>query len=98
MQGMGWAHALDLGGGERIIEGDILIEEGENGEAVVTSMIAGGALGIAGSALAARREITPGTATSAMLGSLWGAWFGLASSIWMDLDGKPGLGNRDGHG
>ena len=89
LQGMGWAHALDLGGGERIIEGDILIEEGQDGEAVVTSMIAGSALGIAGGALAARREITPGTATSAMLGSLWGAWFGVASSIWMDLDENP---------
>ena len=86
LQGMGWANALDLGGGERLIEGDILIDEEQSTEAVVASAIAGSAVGIAGGILAARREITPGTSTSAMLGSLWGAWFGLASAALTDMD------------
>ncbi len=86
LQGMGWANALDLGGGERLIEGDIVIHEEQSVQAVVASMIVAGAVGIAGGALAARREITPGTSTSAMLGSLWGSWFGLASAILMEMD------------
>lgn len=86
IQGMGWANALDLGGGERIIEGDIVIDEEASTEAVFTSMIVGSALGIGGGMLAARQEIRPGTATSANLGSLWGVWFGAASSILFDLD------------
>ena len=86
LQGMGWANALDLGGGGRLIEGDILIHEEQTVEATFASMIAGGALGIAGGLLAARRQITPGTSTSAMLGSLWGAWFGLASASLTDAD------------
>ena len=85
-QGMGWANALELGGGERIIEGDILINEGPSDQAIFASMIAGSAVGLAGGVLASRRDITPGTSTSAMLGSLWGAWFGLASSVLLDLD------------
>lgn len=73
LQVMGWANALDLGGGERLIEGDIRIHEEQTTEAIFTSMIVGSALGIAGGVVAARRAITPGTSTSAMLGSLWGA-------------------------
>ena len=86
LQGMAWANALDLGGGERLIEGDILNYDEQSVEATVAAMIGGGALGIAGGLLAAQREITPGTSTSAMLGSLWGAWFGLASATLLDAD------------
>ena len=43
--------------------------------------------------LAARQEIRPGTATSATLGSLWGAWFGLGSSILLDLEEDPAWTN-----
>lgn len=86
IQGLGWANALDFGGGERIIEGDIVIDEEASTEAMFTSMIVGSALGIGGGMLAARREISPGTATSANLGSLWGLWFGVAGSILFDLD------------
>ncbi len=89
IQGMGWANALDFGGGERIIEGDIVIDEEASTEAIFTSMIVGSALGIGGGMLAARQEISPGTATSANLGSLWGVWFGAASSILFDLDEDP---------
>ena len=86
LQGLGWANALDLGGGERLTRGDIRIHEEPTLEATFASMIAGGALGIAGGLLAAGREITPGTSTSAMLGSLWGAWFGLASASLTEAD------------
>ena len=92
LQGMGWANALDLGGGERIIEGDILINEGPSDQAIFASMIAGSAVGLAGGVLASRRDITPGTSTSAMLGSLWGAWFGIASSNLLDLDDDTAWG------
>ena len=87
-QGMGWAHALDLGGGERLYD-DIVEHEQQSPQAVFASMIAGSAVGILGGTLAARREIMPGTSTSAMLGSMWGAWFGFASSILADLDEDP---------
>ncbi len=75
IQGMGWANALDFGEAST--------------EAIFTSMIVGSALGIGGGMLAARQEISPGTATSANLGSLWGVWFGAASSILFDLDEDP---------
>ena len=89
LQGMALANAADFGGGERIIEGDIVIDEEADAEAVLGTMIIGSAVGIGGGMLAARQEIRPGTATSAMLGSLWGSWFGLASSILADLDDDP---------
>ena len=37
---------------------------------------------------AAQRDISPGTATSATLGSLWGVWCGVAGAILADLDDK----------
>ncbi len=92
IQGLGWANALDFGGGERIIEGDIEIDEEASAEAILASMIVGSALGIGGGMLAARREISPGTATTANLGSLWGLWFGAAGSILFDLDEDPTWG------
>ena len=85
LQGMGWANALDLGG-------DIRIHEGPSDRAIFASMIAGSAVGLAGGVLASRRDITPGTSTSAMLGSLWGAWFGIASSILLDLEDNTAWG------
>lgn len=89
LQGMALANALDFGGGERIIEGDIIIEEEADEEAVLGTMIIASAVGIGGGMLAARQDIRPGTATSATLGSLWGSWFGLATSILADLEGDP---------
>lgn len=89
LQGMALANAMDFGGGERIIEGDIVIDEEADEEAIIGTMVIGSAVGIAGGMLAARQEIRPGTATSATLGSLWGSWFGLATSILADLDSDP---------
>lgn len=88
-QGMGWARAMDLGGGERLIEGDIVIYEDEAEHQVVAAMIAGGVVGLAGGALAARKEIRNGTALSAALGSVWGTWIGFASSVFLELDPNP---------
>lgn len=78
-QGLQWADLLNLGEDRY---GSL------SNEAIATSMIIGGAVGIVGGAIAARRDITPGTATSAMLGSVWGTWFGVASSIIMYSDGN----------
>lgn len=82
-QGLALANALDIGGQSGA--------DRPSDEAIFASMIAGGAVGIAGGAVAARREITPGTATSATAGSLWGTWFGVASSVLLDLDEDPTL-------
>lgn len=86
LQGMAFAHAVDLGGGKHLY-GNTYEEQTE--EAVFASMIVGSVVGLAGGMLAARQEITPGTATSATLGSLWGSWFGVASSILLDFDEDP---------
>lgn len=48
--------------------------------------IAGSALGLAGGLLAARQGISRRTANSAMIGSVWGTWFGAAS--WSLLGGQ----------
>ena len=77
IQGWGWAWALDLGTGD----------EDASIEAALTSMIVGGAAGIAGGLAMARREITPGASTSAMLGSLWGTWFGFSTAYLADVEG-----------
>ncbi len=87
-QGMGWAHALDLGGGERLYD-DIIEREEQSIQAVFASAIAGSAIGILGGTLAARREISPGTSTSAMLGSMWGAWFGFGFAFLADFEEDP---------
>lgn len=90
IQGWGWAKALDLGKDRRDYVnygGDVESEDVETTEAVFASMIAGGAAGIAGGLVWARREITPGTATSAMLGSLWGMWFGFSMAFLADIEG-----------
>ena len=76
IQGLGWAHALNFGGDEY----------DPSDEAVMWSMIAGGAVGIVGGAVAARREVTSGTSTSATLGSLWGLWIGAATAVLVDPD------------
>ena len=85
VQGMALARAVDLGSGERITQGDI-VDEPESTKALAASVIAGGVVGIAGGMLAARREITPGTAASAQMGSMWGWWLGLATARLMDLE------------
>ena len=86
IQGWGWARALDFGDAQRGYDGRTYGDD-ESMEATFTSMIVGGALGIGGGLALARREITPGTATSAMLGSLWGTWFGFSTAYLADVEG-----------
>ena len=85
-QGLGWALALDLGGGERCT-GDVCFVEDETARAVFGSMIAGGVTGILMGNVLSKRDITDGLATSVSLGSLWGTWFGVAAGIIGDLEG-----------
>ena len=86
IQGGGWALALDLGTAERGYDGRVYGDD-ESTEAAIGAMIVGGAAGIAGGLAMARREITPGAATSAMLGSLWGTWFGYSTAFLMNVEG-----------
>ncbi|MDE2761374.1 MAG: hypothetical protein OXQ94_16735 [Gemmatimonadota bacterium] len=94
IQGWGWARVLNLGSSNyghpyRDEDDEYLyhFEDDESLEATILSMIVGGAAGIAGGTALARKEITPGTATSAMLGSLWGLWFGISTGILLDAEG-----------
>lgn len=75
-QGMGWAHALDLGADSP--------NGSESREAVSASVAVGAALGMVGGMLVARHEIRPGTATSAMLCSLWGVATGYMALVLVD--------------
>ena len=91
IQGWGWARALDFGSDDYGARYGYDYGDDESTEAAITSMIVGGALGIGGGLALARREITPGAATSAMLGSLWGMWFGVSTGVLMDIDEGDGL-------
>ena len=84
-QGLGWAHALDLGAERDCDYCD------PDGNAVVATALAGGLAGILAGGLLARGEITEGTAASTYLGSLWGAWVGLAGANVLDLDDEATL-------
>lgn len=89
VQGMSLAVAMDLGGGERINERGVVEHMPESGRAVFASLLAGGAVGVAGGMLAARREIGKVTARTAQMGSVWGLWVGLAASKAIGLDQNP---------
>lgn len=78
-QGMGWAHALNLGADP----GCDYCEPGE--KETVTAALAGGLAGIVTAGLLAR-ETSEGTAAATYLGSLWGTWFGLGGAAALDLD------------
>ena len=87
IQGWGWARALDFGSDGYASRYGVRYGDDESTEAALTSMIIGGALGIGGGLALARREITPGESTSAMLGSLWGIWVGFSTAFLMDVEG-----------
>jgi len=53
--------------------------ESASTETVAASIIAGSAIGLAGGLLAARRGVSERTANSAVMGSMWGNWFGVTS-------------------
>ena len=81
-QGLGWANVLDWG--EPGPDDDVHVAVVP--EPRFRAMIAGGLLGAAGGLLAARSDISPGTATGATAGSLWGSWFGFAAAFLGDAD------------
>ena len=91
IQGWGWARVFDLGSDDYAYGGNGRYGDDETVEAAVASMIVGGALGIGGGLALARREITPGAATSGMLGSLWGMWFGFSTAWLVDIEEEDGL-------
>ncbi len=85
----GQAVAISWGGSWGGLQGYLLataMDPAEGGalksastEDAAASVIAGSALGLAGGLLAARQGISYRTANSAMMGSVWGNWFGVAS-------------------
>ncbi len=85
IQGWGWAAVLDFG--KRDPRSSGRAGEDESSQAIAASAFVGGALGIGSSLMLARRDITPGAATSAMLGSLWGMWLGFSTAYLMDVEG-----------
>ena len=78
-QGVGWAHALNLG-----VDPDCEYCDPDDQEAF-TAAVAGGLAGIATAALLAR-DTSEGTASATYLGSLWGTWFGLGGAVALDLE------------
>ena len=95
-QGFGLAQVLDLGSRDcvsTVPTEPMYCETSASGEAILGSMVAGSAIGTGvGLWLARRHAITPGQATSASLGSLWGTWFGFAGSVLADAEGDAVIG------
>lgn len=88
-QGWGWAEVFDLGTQEVCVNepwGSYCYEDGDSSEEKFAAMILGGAAGIATGAVLARRPITPGVATSANFGSLWGSWLGFGLGYLADWE------------
>jgi hypothetical protein len=82
-QGFGWAEVLDLGEGPTC-ELDFCTSDG-GPEERFAGMVLGGLAGIGIGVLLSGRTITDGVATSAVLGSLWGSWFGFSLGFIGDL-------------
>jgi hypothetical protein len=89
-QGFGWAQVLDWGREVSEVCPDpgqcFEVEEGDNVEEVVASMVVGGLTGIVAGALISQKPIAAGLATTVNFGSLWGSWFGVATAVLMDLE------------
>lgn len=85
----GQAQAISWGGHWGGLQGYLLataLDPAEAGarkpastETAAASVIAGSAVGLAGGLLAARRDVSYRTANAAVMGSVWGNWFGAAS-------------------
>jgi hypothetical protein len=82
-QGAGWANVLDLGKRTECfvpdeVVGEVCYETGDSSEETFAAMILGGVAGIAAGTVISRKPISPGVATTANFGALWGTWFGFA--------------------
>lgn len=84
-QGFGWAEVLEIGGQENCFGGQCYKGDPSD-EAIFGSMVIGGLAGIGAGALLSRRPISPGVASTANYGALWGTWFGLATSVLVGFD------------
>ncbi len=85
---LGQARAITWGGTWGAIQGGVVAGMAgiDSDEGVVARMLLVSVLGVAGGLAAAQQDVSPGTATSAMLGSLWGVWFGGAISVLAELE------------
>jgi hypothetical protein len=85
-QGLGWAHVLDLGEDEVCDGFGYCYESGNSDEERFAAMVVGGLAGVVAGSLIARNPVPSAVATGANLGSLWGTWFGAASTVLFDID------------
>jgi hypothetical protein len=85
-QGLGWAHVLDLGEDQRCDEFGYCYESGNPDEERFAAMVVGGLAGVIAGSIIARNPVPSAVATGANLGSLWGTWFGAASTVLFDID------------
>ena len=89
-QGWGWREVFDWGveeSCERTGTGEeYCYELEESVEEDLAAMVIGSLTGLAAGAMLSGRDITPGTATAANFGSLWGTWFGLAGGVITGLE------------
>jgi hypothetical protein len=94
-QGFGWAEVLDLGQQTVCYDdgyGEYCYEDDRSSEETFASMIVGGLAGIAAGTALSRRTISPGTATAANFGALWGSWLGFGTGYVADLEDDALLG------
>ena len=112
-QAFGWTEVLDIGASTRretvcveytpdfrdcVRTESLEYEDGPDAETYFRAMLLGGITGIVlGDQIGRRAPITPGMATSASLGGLWGSWFGFATNYIIDEDVDGVDGNGDGN-
>ncbi len=85
-QAFGWAEVFDLLT-EEVCDPFFGCQESDlEAPRVFRTMVAGGLTGILVGAQVARKPISPGLATAATFGSLWGTWYGLSAGILTDLE------------
>jgi hypothetical protein len=89
-QGLGWAHVLDLGEDERCDEFGCY-DWGNSDEERFAAMVVGGLAGVVAGSLIARQPVPSAVATGANLGSLWGTWFGAASTVLFDIENDAAM-------
>ena len=94
-QGLGWAQVLDLGGESICVEdvyyGGYCYETDADTEEKFAAMIVGGLAGIAVGSVLSRKDISPGVATAANFGALWGTWLGFGAAYVGGVEGDDAL-------
>jgi len=90
-QGIALAEVLDIGESTSTVcpqDGPCFeVEHDDNTEEVIAGAVLGGLAGIATGAVLARKPISPGTAATVSLGSMWGTGYGAALSYLLDAEG-----------